>query len=136
MNLTLAPGILDEIIEHAKAAHPREGCGLIAGMRSSLVGTRLMPITNVAASAAEYEMDPAELIKTLKDLRSSGEDLVAIYHSHPYGPASPSRVDIERAYFPEAAHLIVSLAELERPRVAAFRIVDGETAEIEVHAIV
>jgi proteasome lid subunit RPN8/RPN11 len=138
VNLTLAPGILEDVIAHAKAAYPKEGCGLIAGMRpsASLEGRRFIAMTNIAGSAAEFEMDPAELIKTLKDLRNGGEDLVAIYHSHPHGPAFPSKTDIERAYYPEAAHLIVSLAELERPQVAAFRILEGEALEIELRVIV
>jgi proteasome lid subunit RPN8/RPN11 len=136
MNLTLAPGILDDVIAHAKACYPLEGCGLIVGMRTSVAGTRLIPISNVAQNEAEFEMDPAEFIQTFRDLRNAGEELVAIYHSHPHGPARLSRLDIDRAYYPEAAHLIVSLADLERPRVAAFRIVNGEALEIELHAIV
>ena len=129
MNLTLAPGILDELIAHAKACYPREGCGL-------LTPTRFIPVTNIAPGATEFEMDPAELIAALRDIRNAGEQLTGIYHSHPHGPARPSKTDIEQAYYPEAAHVIVSLAELERPQVAAFRIANGETLEIELHAIV
>ena len=81
-------------------------------------------------------MDPAELIQTLRHLRDTGESLIAIFHSHPHGPAEPSQTDIRRAYYPEAAHLIVSLAELERPQAAAFRIIDGEALAIELRAIV
>jgi proteasome lid subunit RPN8/RPN11 len=136
VNLILSPGILDEVIRHAKSAYPREACGLIAGMRPSLIGVRLVPMTNIAQSAVEFEMDPAELIRTLRDLRGAGEELAAIYHSHPHGPARPSNMDVQRAYYPEAAHLIVSLADPERPQVAGFRIVDGEVLDIEVHAIV
>ena len=129
MNLTLAPGILDEVIEHAKASYPREGCGL-------LTATRFIRVANIAPGATEFEMDPAELIAAMRDLRIAGEELTGIYHSHPHGPAHPSKTDIERAYYPEAAQLIVSLAELERPRVAAFRITNGKALEIELHAIV
>jgi proteasome lid subunit RPN8/RPN11 len=136
LNLILSPGILDEVIWHAKSAYPKEGCGLIAGIAPSLVGVRLIPMTNIAESASEFEMDPAELTNTLRDLRNSGEELAAIYHSHPHGPARPSSSDIQRAKYPKAAHLIVSLADPERPQVAGFRIIDGEVLDIEVHAIV
>ncbi len=129
MNLTLAPGILDEVIEHAKACYPREGCGL-------LTATRFIPVANIAPGATEFEMDPAELIPALRDLRDAGQELTGIYHSHPHGPARLSKTDIDRAYYPEAAYLIVSLAEPECPRVAAFRIANGEALEIELHAIV
>lgn len=91
---------------------------------------------NTLASSTAYEMDPGQLVNSLRELRHTGEELVAIYHSHPHGPAHPSQTDIERAYYPEAAYLIVSLAEPERPRTAAFRIFEGEAMEIEVHVIV
>ena len=133
MNLILAPGLLDQVIDHARASYPEEGCGLLVGAD---VATRFIPMQNILASSSAYEMDPAQLITTLRDLRNTGEQLVAIYHSHPHGAARPSRRDVERAYYPEAAHLIVSLADSERPQAAAFRIVDGESLEIEVHAIV
>ena len=136
LNLVLSPGILEEVINHAKASYPREACGLIAGTKPSLAGGRFIPMANVVKSASEFEMDPAELINTLRDLRHAGEELIAICHSHPRGPAQPSKIDIQRAYYPEAAHLIVSLADPQSPRIAAFRIVNGEVLEIEVHAIV
>lgn len=101
-----------------------------------MVGARVIPMTNIAQSACEFEMDPAELIRTLRDLRSAGEELAAIYHSHPHGPARPSAIDVQRVHYPEAAYLIISLADPERPQVGGFRIIDGEVLDIEVHAIV
>jgi proteasome lid subunit RPN8/RPN11 len=142
MNLKLAPGLLEKVVEHAKTCHPQEGCGLIVGpSRGSLpqrevLGSRFVPMHNALASATAFEMDPGQLVSTLREMRNAGEELVAIYHSHPHGPAYPSQTDIERAYYPEAAHLIVSLAEPERPRTAAFRIFEGEVIEIPVHVIV
>ena len=133
MDLTLAAGILEGLMEHAKSAYPKEGCGLLAGR---LTAERFIPMMNTASSLTEYQMDPGELIATLRDLRETGEHLIAIYHSHPNGPAEPSQTDIGRAYYPDAAQLIVSLAEPERPRAAAFRIIDGEVIPIEVHVVV
>ncbi len=133
MNLLLAPGLLDEVIKHAKSNIPQESCGLLVGRGSA---DRFIPMVNVLGSSSAYEMDPASLISVFRDLRNTGEELVAIYHSHPHGPARPSKSDIERAYYPETAHLIVSLADPECPQAAAFRILDGDVLEIEVHAIV
>ena len=134
MNVTLAAGILEDVIEHARQSWPNEGCGLLVGRETA---DRFIPMTNVAAAAAtQYEIDPADLIHTLRELRDSGEHLIALYHSHPRGPAEPSKTDIDRAYYPEAAHLIVSLADRERPRAEAFRIIGGKALPIEVRAIV
>ena len=133
MNLMLAPGILENAIDHAKACYPNEGCGLVVGREA---GERFIPMTNVSGSASRFEMDAGELINSLRDMRGRGEELIAIYHSHPHGSAEPSKTDIEQAHYPEAAHLIISLGALERPQAAAFRIVDGEVLGIEVHVIV
>jgi proteasome lid subunit RPN8/RPN11 len=133
MDLLLAPGILETVIEHAKSTSPREGCGLLVGHETA---ERFVPMVNISVSPNHYEMDPSDLIRVLRDLRETGEKLIAIYHSHPHGAAHPSATDISRAYYPEAAHLIVALAEPGRPQAAAFRIVDGEVLPIELRVIV
>ena len=133
MNLQLGPGILERVIDHAKKTYPKEGCGLIAGYHAA---ERFIAVKNVASSAAEYEMDPVELLLALHELRESGERLVAIYHSHPHGPAELSKKDVEQVYYTEAAQLLISLADPEHPQCAAFRIIDGLPVPIEVHVIV
>ena len=133
MDLTLAPNILEQVIQHAKSALSQRSLRLA---RRSKRGRTLHPNDEYFWSAQEYEIDPAELIQALRHLRDSGESLIAIFHSHPHGPAEPSNTDIRRAYYPEAAHLIVSLAELERPQAAAFRIIDGVALAVELRAIV
>jgi len=133
MDLRLNAGILEQILQDAKAAYPDEGCGLLVGRGSA---DRFIPMKNIAASSTEYEMDPAVLIRILRDLRQTGEQLVAIYHSHPQGPAELSRKDIDRAYYPEAAQLVVSLADQKHPETGTFRIIDGAAIPIELHVIV
>jgi proteasome lid subunit RPN8/RPN11 len=133
MDLLLVHGILEQIVDHAKQAYPKEGCGLLVGLDAV---ERFIAMNNVGVSTAEYEMDPAELIQALREMRNSGERLIAIYHSHPHGPAELSQKDIEQAYYPEAAQLLVSLADLERPQCAAFRIIGGTPFQIELHVIV
>ena len=134
MNVRVAPGLLEEIIAHAKACYPREGCGLLAGKQNT--AERFIPMENTLSSETEYEMDPQRLLQELRSLRDSGEELVAIYHSHPFGTPRPSKRDVQFAYYPEAACIIVSLAEPERAKVGVFRIIEGEVLEVEVHAIV
>jgi proteasome lid subunit RPN8/RPN11 len=134
LNLMLAPGLLEQIVTYARSGLPFESCGLLAGRESS--ATQFIPITNRLASATEFDMEPAELIAALRSLRVNGESLLAIVHSHPRGPAMPSARDIERAWYPHAAHVIVSFASAETPEVRGFRILDGEVIGIELRAIV
>ena len=134
MNLNIAPGLLEQIVAHTRAGLPLESCGLLAGREA--LATQFIPISNRLASATEFEMEPAELIAALRSLRTNGESLLAIVHSHPRGPAMPSPRDIERAWYPDAAHVIVSFASAETPEVRGFRILDGEVMAIELRAIV
>jgi [CysO sulfur-carrier protein]-S-L-cysteine hydrolase len=134
MNVTLAPGILEKVLTHARQCLPEEGCGIIAGTNG--VADRFIPIRNAMASDRSYEMDPAELISAFRSLRESGETMLAIYHSHPRAAAKPSLHDIQRAHYPEAAQVIVSLENADKPDIRAFRILDGEAVEIGLHVIV
>ena len=134
MNLNLDPGLLEEIVAHAKASYPREACGLLAGRNNT--ASRFISMENTRSSPTEYEMDPQELVRQLRSIRESGEALIAIYHSHPAGPLRPSKRDVARSHYPDSAYLIVSLEDPERPETAAFRIIGGEVLDIEVHVIV
>ena len=134
MNLTVPSHILDELIAHMKRAYPQEACGFLVGLGED--ATRFLPLPNSLASETAYEIDPALLVSTLRSLRDTGEEVVAIVHSHPHGPAEPSKRDRERAFYPDAAHVIVSLADVDHPQIRAFRIVDGEAYEIECHIVI
>jgi proteasome lid subunit RPN8/RPN11 len=134
MNVSLVPSILDEIVMHSKSVYPQEGCGLLAGRDGTV--TRFIPAPNVLMSKTAYEIDPAFLVSAFRRMRETGEELVGIFHSHPDGPAEPSQSDLNRAFYPQAAHVIVSLSDPKCPLVRAFRIIDGSAFEIELHAIV
>ena len=58
-------------------------------------------------------------------------DLGAIYHSHTRSAPYPSQTDINLAFYPDAAYVIVGLADGDA-YVRAFRIRDCEVAEAEL----
>ena len=96
------------LLHEAQRASDREICGLIA-MREGRP-SRVIPIRNAAADPRHlFDMDERELIDAMKTMREHGETLFAIYHSHPDTAPEPSRMDMERAGYPEALHLIISL---------------------------
>jgi proteasome lid subunit RPN8/RPN11 len=58
--------------------------------------------------------------------------LLGSYHSPPHGANEPSRTDVERAYYPDAAYFIISPhADAVKP-VRAFAIRDGVVSELQV----
>jgi proteasome lid subunit RPN8/RPN11 len=46
--------------------------------------------------------------------------------------AYPSRTDVELAAYPDAAYLILSMADQDAPLLRAFRIQDGQVDEVEL----
>jgi len=114
------------MIEHAREAAPAECCGLIGGASNNHANT-LYRLRNVAANAElGYEAAPEDLFAAQRQMRESGEELLAIYHSHPRAAdPSPSETDVRQAYYPSATYLIIGLGG-DGPVVKAFNISERE----------
>ena len=134
--LQIAQHLVDKLLAHARADHPDEACGVIAGSAGSDIPTRFIPMVNAARSPTFYEFDSADLLKLYRDLDANEEDPVVIYHSHTSTQAYPSRTDIAYAAEPSAHYVLVSTRETgndEGPyELRSFRIVDGEVTEEEI----
>ncbi len=129
MNTLIVNGVLlDEMLAHVAGLWPEEACGLVGGRDGRAV--RLYPVENTRHSPVAFEMDPLQQIKAMLAMEAEGLELIAIYHSHPDGPARPSATDVANAYYPDAVQLIISLADRARPSVRAFTIIDGVVTEV------
>jgi [CysO sulfur-carrier protein]-S-L-cysteine hydrolase len=126
-------GLLEELLAEARRQPRIECCGLLAG-RDGIISV-VLPARNALASATAYEIAPAELFALFRRMRQEGLDHLGIYHSHPATDNAPSPTDLDRAYYPDAAHLIVSPRPgVPRP-VRAFRITEGRAAELTIEVI-
>jgi proteasome lid subunit RPN8/RPN11 len=126
--------VLFALQAHAQGAPEHERCGLLAG-RDGVI-TLVLHAHNIAGDpATQYEIAPAELFQLMREIRSTGLQLLGIYHSHPHGANQPSRTDIARAYYPGAAYFIISpQPDVENP-VRAFSIRDGEVSELRISTV-
>ena len=117
---------VDAMIAHARETAPRECCGLIGGVSDACAVTlyRLRNVTPNPESA--YEAAPEDLFAAQRQMRERGEELLAIYHSHPRATdPSPSETDVRLAYYPTAKYLIIGLAGVEAV-IKAFSISERE----------
>ncbi len=112
---------LNQILNHLQACYPLEGCGLVAGDDAGWV-TAVYPIENSLHSPTAYKMDPQQQVQAMLHLEANCWQLLAIYHSHPHAPATPSVTDIQQAYYPETFTMIVSLAKRSTPVTRLFHI--------------
>jgi [CysO sulfur-carrier protein]-S-L-cysteine hydrolase len=121
--------IATQLLDHARKEAGREICGVIAARDG--VPVACVPIANIAGDPAyRYCMDPEALIRELFRMEQTGEELYAIYHSHPVSPATPSAIDIAEAGWPEALYLIVSLNTKGVLEMRGFRIRGGASVEV------
>jgi [CysO sulfur-carrier protein]-S-L-cysteine hydrolase len=129
--ITLQSSHCDRILASAQEAAPVECCGLIGG--ESGRASSLYPMRNVAANAhVAYEAAPEDLFAAQRQMRQRGEELIAIYHSHPRSAEpAPSETDVRLAYYPHAVYLIVGLAG-PHPVIRGFRISERESRWEEV----
>lgn len=117
--------VRDKIVEHARRQAPVEACGYL-GAKDGVV-CRHYELTNVDQSPEHFSFDPKEQFDTVRDARSRGLEICAVYHSHPATPARPSAEDIRLAYDPSISYVIISLAG-GRENVKSFRISGAKAA--------
>ena len=133
--LTIAPGLQAKIIAHARADHPDEACGVIAGPAGSDRPERFIPMLNAERSPTFYRFDSMEQFRVWREMDERDEEPVVIYHSHTATEAYPSRTDVEIAGYPEAHYLLVSTREPDTVEIRSFRIVDRDVTEEPVRIV-
>src|SRR6266550_9068036 len=119
--ITLQRSHREQLLAHASETNPAECCGLIGGDNEH--AKCVYPLRNVAVNAhVAYEAAPEDLFAAQRQMRDRGEQLLAIYHSHPRSAdPEPSETDVRLAYYPQAVYFIIGLAG-PQPVMRAFRI--------------
>jgi [CysO sulfur-carrier protein]-S-L-cysteine hydrolase len=125
--------VLDHILSRARAELPFECCGLLAGPQEII--TEAFALANTLRSAHEFFIGPRDLIATFRIFRERGLKHLGIYHSHPKGENRPSRRDIEMAFYPSCAYLIISPQPSAARPIRAFNLVNGQVTELEIQTV-
>jgi [CysO sulfur-carrier protein]-S-L-cysteine hydrolase len=133
--LTISKSLHDQIVAHARADHPDEACGVIAGPAGSDRPERFIPMTNAARSPTFYEFDSTEQFRVWRDMDDRDEEPVVIYHSHTATQAYPSRTDVSYAGEPGAHYVLVSTREPASTEFRSYRIRAGEITEEPVTVV-
>jgi proteasome lid subunit RPN8/RPN11 len=133
--LEIDEAIRDAIVAHARADHPDEACGVVAGPVGSDRPVRFIPMANAARSTTFYEFDSMDLLKLYREMDDRDEVPVVVYHSHTATEAYPSRTDVSYASEPDAHYVLVSTREPDSYEFRSYRIIDGEITEEPVKVI-
>ena len=116
--LILPQSIYLAMLAHARSEFPREACGLLRGRGNRVSG--FLAARNVAQTPQrDYQVDAESLLRALA-WEDEGDELIAIYHSHPASAAYPSAVDAAKAFYPDSVYLIISLQNRDAPHLQGF----------------
>ena len=130
--LTISRALYDKIVAHARADHPDEACGVVAGPAGSDRAERFIPMTNAERSPTFYRFDSAEQFRVWREMDERDEEPVIIYHSHTATEAYPSRTDLSYASEPGAHYVLVSTRDADDSEFRSFRISGDAVTEEEV----
>ncbi|HEY7053864.1 MAG TPA: M67 family metallopeptidase [Mycobacterium sp.] len=133
--LTIRADLVDAIVAHARADHPDEACGVIAGPDGADRPQRHIAMVNAERSPTFYRFDSGEQLKVWREMDDANEAPVVIYHSHTATEAYPSRTDISYAGEPDAHYVLVSTRDPESHELRSYRIVDGVVTEEQVNIV-
>ena len=130
MILQIPREIYEAMVEQARRELPNECVGMLVGTAAGVVKERY-PLVNEMESPKRFLSEPLSMFKAEKRRRAAGHEFLAIYHSHPGSPATPSRLDVADHYFTEVMCVIVSLAG-EAAQVRGWWIAEGQFSEGEI----
>jgi proteasome lid subunit RPN8/RPN11 len=127
--LTLRGTDWNQMLEHVRQALPDEACGLVGGKKG--FSKVVISVPNELKSPVRFRMEVHEQVQALLKIEENDLDLLAIYHSHPSGPAQPSQTDIDEFAYPGVPYLIWHYQEGEWS-CHAFTIDRGFFTEIDL----
>jgi proteasome lid subunit RPN8/RPN11 len=133
--LTISRELYEKIVSHARADHPDEACGVVAGPAGSDTPTRFIQMVNAERSPTFYRFDSAEQLRIWREMDDRDEEPIVIYHSHTATQAYPSRTDISYASEPNAHYVLVSTRDEQNAEFRSFRILDGQVTEETVEIL-
>jgi proteasome lid subunit RPN8/RPN11 len=121
--------ITNQLLHLAQISPDLEVCGLIGSKNGQ--PSSCYPIKNTAEQPQQrFQLDPSQQISAMTKMRAQGEELFAIYHSHPTSPAIPSVTDLNLASYPGALYLIISLNTKGILEMRGFKINQQSAQEI------
>ncbi|MFC8047305.1 Mov34/MPN/PAD-1 family protein [Nocardia sp. NPDC057353] len=133
--LVIRADLVEAMVAHARADHPDEACGVLAGPEGSDRPERFVAMVNAERSPTFYRFDSGEQLKVWRAMDDADEEPVVIYHSHTATEAYPSRTDISYAAEPNAHYVLISTRDPEQHELRSYRIIDGEVTEEPVRVV-
>ena len=123
------------MIDHADQNRHVEVCGMLGGLIQGNLWriANCIPTKNVAADTrTNYAIDPAQFVEGFFALQQQQKRLLGIYHSHPFGPSTPSPTDIAQTTWPDLVYVILYPTDDDNFAISAWQIVNKQAYPVSV----
>lgn len=129
--LAISEELAEAMLAHARAEAPIEACGLLSGDAAAGSATTYHPARNALGSPLRFDLHPEDLVRITFEIESAGQELVAVFHSHPRSPAVPSATDLREARYP-VLQLLAGMPDAEAGEwgLRAWRVEGERCAEV------
>jgi [CysO sulfur-carrier protein]-S-L-cysteine hydrolase len=115
-----------QMVEHGNLALPYEACGVLAGNQTNVQS--IWQLENEWKSDRRFYVSKHEVERTVKRIKQVNQNVLAIYHSHPYTAPIPSTLDIANHPADNVKMVIISFKG-GSPLVKWYRIRDANYEE-------
>ena len=123
--------LASQLLHFAQQSPNAEICGLVSSKNQ--VPFYCYQIENIATeSQKQFLLDSKQQITAMKKMRENGEELFAIYHSHPTAAACPSALDLDMANYENTLYFIISLNTKGILELRAFKINNKNALEVPI----
>jgi proteasome lid subunit RPN8/RPN11 len=123
--ITFSRKLVTQLIHQAQLTPDVEICGFISARND--IPQHCYPVKNIAETPeTRFLMDPEQQVASMSKIRDEGEDVFAIYHSHPTADPVPSAMDIEQSNYSDAYYLIISLNTKGLVEMRCFQLLHDE----------
>ncbi len=122
VDLVIGSEIYESMVDHCLVGNPLECCGILAGKSGR--AWQIYRLPNADQSETRYNADPTALIKAVQEMRRTGTEIMAIYHSHPRWQPIPSQTDLKENHYGEVPRIIVGLLK-SPPECRVWRFLDN-----------
>lgn len=121
--LRMTEAVMQNIIRACRSQIPAEACGfVVAHQDNPTLGTSIRMMPNVHQNPlGNYLMDNDQIRAAYAEFDRSGEEPIAVYHSHPTSEPLMSPKDLQKAADASLAYLIVSFQD-GRVKARAYRV--------------
>lgn len=122
MIVSIKQELMTALNSAAVSAAPFEACGLLLGQITDQITVTECIITDnvtLGDKMRSFEIDPAVHLKLQRGMRNKKHDVIGVWHSHPNGEPSLSKVDkkqsVERGWL-----WLITAVGLSVPETVAF----------------